>query len=322
MNMLRRIANRPALRFLVFGVAILLARSWMVDSATVQLRIPSRRPIVVGPERVEQLRNHYEERYGQPADDEVLKYLVSRHVDDEILYREGVREGLDRSDPRAIARLVEKLGFLGEDQGLDPEQSYKRALELGLDKDDPVVRKLVAQKLRLRARFSDDDQAPDEALQQRYYEEHLDRYRTEARIDLSQIFFGSTVRGDTAQAEAMAMVDRAQRDGLTGSSVKSLGDPRGEGSHRYSNASGRLLDKNFGPVFTKAVFALPVGRWSGPVGSAYGFHAVLVESRTEPGIASLEDVRTNVIQSIQREQGRQREEEMLVRLRGLYEVRR
>jgi parvulin-like peptidyl-prolyl isomerase len=50
----------------------------------------------------------------------------------------------------------------------------------------------------------------------------------------------------------------------------------------------------FGEEFAAKVFALPPGRWSGPVESGYGLHLVFVQERVGGRLPALADVREAV----------------------------
>ena len=50
----------------------------------------------------------------------------------------------------------------------------------------------------------------------------------------------------------------------------------------------------FGEDFARAVLALPPGRWSGPIASAYGAHLVMLTGRTEQPTPPLDQIRDMV----------------------------
>jgi parvulin-like peptidyl-prolyl isomerase len=54
------------------------------------------------------------------------------------------------------------------------------------------------------------------------------------------------------------------------------------------------IERLFGGPFAERLADLPLGRWSGPVDSPYGWHLVLVRERIESRLPDLDDVRDAV----------------------------
>ena len=54
--------------------------------------------------------------------------LVEQHIDNEVLAREAIANGLHLSDPKLRARLVARMAFLLEDAGRDPTAADLEAL--------------------------------------------------------------------------------------------------------------------------------------------------------------------------------------------------
>jgi peptidyl-prolyl cis-trans isomerase C len=109
-NLLRRIAREPLLHFVVLGIAI-FALAHVVEArnqaAETRLELDAGLP--------DRLANLYRSQYGVSPSAEQLENIVDDFVDDEVLYREALRLGLDQDDEIIRRRLIQKLEFLQRD---------------------------------------------------------------------------------------------------------------------------------------------------------------------------------------------------------------
>jgi hypothetical protein len=120
------------------------------------------REIVVDQAAVDELVSAYEGQFGSKPDLRQLKALIDRHVEDEVLYREGLALGVDRDDEIVRRRVVQKMRFLTEDRTLVGE--------------------------------------PDDAAVRRFYKANSDRYTTPAAITFSHVFFSADMPGGEQRA--------------------------------------------------------------------------------------------------------------------------
>ncbi len=95
-------------------------------------------PLIVSAATVQRLRTDAERRLGHPPDDAELQAVIDAHVDDELLYREGLALGLDRADPVVRRRVVQKMRFLHEDLRPIPEPTAADLAALALDAAVPA----------------------------------------------------------------------------------------------------------------------------------------------------------------------------------------
>ena len=173
---------------------------------------------------------------------------------------------------------------------IEEEVLYREALALGLDRGDPVVRRRMTQKMEFLLEDPTLAVLPDDADLQGWLETHPDRYRVPARFTLVQVFFSRDRRGDQARVAAEVALSHLQD---SGGGSDGLGDA--------FPLAGPLVDRSpeqlaatFGPGFAAAVTALPIGRWAGPLSSAYGWHLVHVERRSDERLPTLVQVRARV----------------------------
>ena len=162
---LRTLAREPLFHFVALGLLIFLVRG-LVDGTPEQYRV------TVGPDDVRRIATGYEWQFGRPPTAGELGHLVERHIEEEILYREGVALGLDVGDEIVRRRVVQKLQFLQEDVTLVPE--------------------------------------PDEAALEAFHARHVERYAEPPRVTLRHLYFSPDTNGsEAARARAAAALPQA-----------------------------------------------------------------------------------------------------------------
>ena len=233
---LRTLAREPFFHFVALGLLIFLSRG-LLDGTPEQYRV------TVGPEDVRRIATGYEWQFGRPPTAGELSHLVERHVEEEILYREGVAMGLDVGDEIVRRRVVQKLQFLQEDVALPPE--------------------------------------PDAAALEAFHARHAARYAEPARVTLRHLYFSPDTGGSRAAHARAADTAASLRDGSAGEPPGGA-DPF-PGRDRYAALDSPGISRAFGDSeLSRAVFELAPGAWHGPLRSGFGWHLVYVE-RIDPG---------------------------------------
>jgi peptidyl-prolyl cis-trans isomerase C len=210
--------------------------------------------IVVGPEQTRQIIARYQLQYGEAPDAAQLNTLIDRYAQEEILYREGVALGLDRDDEIVRRRIVQKVEFL--------QQDVK-----------------VAQEPKL-------------AELQAFYESHRSRYAVAEKVSFTHIYFSPDIGGDAAaRARAEKLLTHA-RD------IPARAPERGDrfpDVYDYSLLGRTELNRLFGESeLTGGVLKAPVGEWSGPYRSGYGWHLVRVTQHEADRTLSFAEARDRV----------------------------
>ena len=100
-----RILKNPLFGFLLLGSVLFL-----LDS----LAGSDRQSIVVSVAQQQRLAALWETQTGSVVTPEQLDSLVKNWVEEEVLYREALRLGLDHEDSIVRRRLIQKLGFIAE----------------------------------------------------------------------------------------------------------------------------------------------------------------------------------------------------------------
>lgn len=166
---------------------------------------------------------------------------------------------------------------------IDEELLAREAVRLGMDRDDLIIRRRLAQKMA----FASEDLAPvpepREADLRAWYDAHPDDYVSPAAVTFRHVFFS----GDSPGAEAAA------RQALLRPDPQAAGQPFAL-PLSYVGVDLRDINRDYGADFSRQVETAALGRWSGPVRSAYGWHLLRVEARSGSARAPFEQVRSEV----------------------------
>ena len=202
-------------------------------------------------------------------------------VDDELLYREALRRGLDRDDSVVRQRLVRDMKFLEPESTAPDADLYRRAIDLGLDREDLVVRRRMIERARRQLIGETPIFAPSPAQLAVLLEEQADRLRLPARVRLEQVHFDN--------AERAAAVLESLRAGMI--SVDELKADPLPLSRSMPSLSARELAGRLGPDFARRAFEIEPGSWTGPVPSSYGSSLVFVHEVVPPRMPEVAEVR-------------------------------
>jgi hypothetical protein len=106
---IRKLFGEPMLHFLLIGIALFGAYRWVSPGDSGGRRIVITQGVVD-----DLVTQHVAARGREPSTTE-LNHLIESYVRDEILYREGVRLGLDRDDIVVKRRVRQKIEVIAEE---------------------------------------------------------------------------------------------------------------------------------------------------------------------------------------------------------------
>lgn len=238
--------------------------------------------IVITPDTVASIAESYRLQYGRLPTSPQLQSLTDGYIRDQIYYHEALKLGLDQNDEIVRRRLVQKYEFLQQDLAIDSE--------------------------------------PTDVQLQAYLQKHADRYRTPDTVAFAQVFFSVDRRGETAAHEAARLA--AQELNLAGvTRAPEAGDPF-PGPQDFPALSHDEAGRVFGEsaALTEGLFHLPVGRWSQPLRSAYGWHIIHVDSFSPSRPADFQTVKEQVRRDFIDEARTARNEANFASLRKSFEV--
>ena len=162
---IRRWLRDPLVVFVLLGIGVFALDGWLAGSET------ARPAIEITPDEVERLRARWIAQWGEEPTDSDLQTLIDEAVDEEILYREALRLGLDRDDAIVRRRLAQKLTFILEDTG--------------------------------------DTGPPSETEIEEYYARHAEGYRRPGRTTFDHVFLSGDSRADPA-GDAAALLGQVR----------------------------------------------------------------------------------------------------------------
>jgi peptidyl-prolyl cis-trans isomerase C len=270
----RRMLREPMVVFAAIGAA-LFALASAIDA-------PADRTIAVTPAEVAAIAANWRAQAQRPPTARELTALIDERIDEEVLYREAVRRGLDRDDVIVRRRLAQKLAFLNDDLSAPPP--------------------------------------PSEAELQRYFAANATRYAAPDVFTFKQVYFSPERRGASAEDAARAVLAQLAGAG-EGASADALGDPFMLATHILDASTGDIA-RDYGPAFADALRTLPRGRWSGPIASAYGLHLVRIEARRGAYAPPYAQVATKVREDFIAEQRRAANAAWVAKLRSRYRIER
>lgn len=138
-----------------FGFLLMGSLLFFFDSLTDS----DRKPIVVSLAQQQRLATLWETQTGSIATPEQRESLVRNWIEEEILYKEALRLGLDHEDSIVRRRMIQKLGFIAES---DPSATEN---EVSLDE---------------------------------YYQQNLNNYTLPERYTFEQLYFERKANADEA----------------------------------------------------------------------------------------------------------------------------
>jgi len=215
--------------------------------------LPDNAEIVVSKGQIEALESRFEKVWQRPPGAKELNTLVESYIREEVLYREALALGLDKNDGVVRRRLSQKMQFLFEDLA-DLEQADDNTLQLFLDK-------------------------------------HVDQYTQPTRFSFRQVYFNTSKRGQTTQAEAASLLVKLKQGDVDG---RFSGDPIMI-SHQFDLMRETEVERILGAHFVQALSETPTGSWQGPIESDFGLHLVFIDKFVASKVPELDDVRMQVV---------------------------
>lgn len=235
----------------------------------------------------------------------------------------GDEETLDRSitiNEAEVARLAsqweqtwrrpptqQQLDSLIRDY-IKEEIYFREAMRLGLDADDPVIRRRLRAKMEFLATAQIQNMEPTDAALQTFYTKNTIRYAEKPAYSFDQQFLGEDE--DIAKASVLALKAGKPVQAQSLSVSASM-----------ENAASDSIAREFGDGFADSLRTLPQERWSGPVQSGFGWHAVRVREVLASGTPPLSDIRQRVSNDWRAETQAKREAAAYQALLDGYDIR-
>lgn len=168
------------------------------------------------------------------------------------------------------------------------ELLYSDALAKGIDKDEEFLSALDHMKKTLLKQYALNQlltsvQITDEEVNT-YFEAHQDLFKKPETASASHILVSTS-------EEATSILDEINQglDFSEAAKKYSSCPSKAEGGNLGEFTRGRMV-----PEFDKAVFTMTPGEIAGPIQTQFGFHLIKLNTLTQEGISSLEEVNPQV----------------------------
>lgn len=158
---------------------------------------------------------------------------------------------------------------------------FREGMRIGLDNDDPIIRRRLRTKMEFLATAEVENSEPSDTDLRRYYARNKSRYAQKADYSFDQKFLGEAP--DDARATIAALNKNAPI------STQPLSLPAS-----VDTAAFDAIRRDFGDDFANSLREQPVGVWSGPVRSGFGWHAVRVRAVSVAAVPPLSAIRQRV----------------------------
>jgi peptidyl-prolyl cis-trans isomerase C len=248
----RKLLSEPLVHFFVAG-AVVFGAYWFFDEKS--QATADGQQIVISANDIRQMAVAWLAQGRSPLTRDQLQALVDQKVAEEVLFREGLALGLDRSDEIIKRRIAQKMDFLAADVAAMQE--------------------------------------PDKAELVEWFSRNSDRFALPPRASFRQLYFSPDKRGAAARDDAVAALAAIAGKSADAPEVAALADPFILRSY-YRNSTPDQMLKEFGPAFAGELFKLDPGGWRGPIQSGYGWHLVWIDSMAAGRVPAFEEVEADV----------------------------
>lgn len=271
----QQLKREPLAHFLALGALIFIG-AHLIEQA----QSDAQRQIVVDGTLEQRIVQLQRAQNGTAPTPEQLQRLVENYVDDEVMYREALRMGLDQDDEIVRRRLIQKVQFLQRDLTVPP--------------------------------------SPREMDLREYFQRHAQRFAAPATVSFEQVYFSPEHVGWPA-AEANARRAREQlTNGSIGAADAGDAFPLQVDGRDWTSADARRIFGDT-PV-VQALFATRAHEWSQPVRSGYGWHLVRPLGQQVQTIPPFASVRAEVQAAYLEDAAAAANRRQLDTLRSRYEI--
>ncbi|GBE58288.1 foldase protein PrsA 3 precursor [bacterium BMS3Abin01] len=272
---------------------------------------------VITREDLDKATQEYKQQFGDqgmPAEGteaykDFQKELVSRLVDEQILWMEAEKMDLNVTDQEIEDQINTATNQAGGEEQLQKTlddnnmtmESFKESIRKSL-----LFQKIYPEVTKDAPEITDEEARA-------YYDANPDQFQQPEMRKVSHILVATP---EEAQA-VKARLDAGEDFATVAKEVST--DP---GSKDKGGSLGEVPSENSGfvPEFEQAMDQLQAGETSDPVQTQFGFHIIRVESITPPGVQSFEEVLDDLKMGLMLEAQRKIFDAWLEDVRGNYDI--
>lgn len=241
---------------------------------------------------------------GQSEDDQtiVVGDSVLARLDDTWLRTTG-RKPSAEDRKGLIAQYVEEQALAQEAQ------------RLGLAEGDEIIKRRLAQKMRFMVDREEAIAEPSDSELENWFAENQSKFNIAERRSYNHVYFSPEQHGAALEDIANNALQKLQ----SGAGWQTLGDPFMQ-KRTYVTVPQGEVTRAFGPDFAGAIFALPKGQWSKPIGSAFGLHLVRIEAVNQAAKADFSSNRDRIVDAYMEAKAEEGKQDEISRIVGRYDV--
>jgi len=241
-------------------------------------------------------------------------FLLNRMVDNLLMEQEAHKTKITVSNEE----VTEAIGDIRRQRKISEEEFIKALEQDGLGMEayrksirDQLMRiKLIRRDIKSRVAVTDEEIGE-------YYRKHREEYEGKETARIKQILFILPNDEDAAAKEKLrADAEAVHKRLMNGESFNELSAMYSQGPEAAGGGDIGYIEK--GVVLQEvdeAAFSLPLNRISGVIESSVGFHIIQVIDRRGGGVKSIESVREEIREKIDREKMEKKFDEWLAELR-------
>ena len=202
------------------------------------------------------------------------------------------------------------------DQKIRQEVFYQEALKMNLDHNDEIIRRRLAQKMNFLSNDLATLKEPTTEELQEYFEENREKYMSPPVFSFYQLPFRADTRKSAREDAERVLGNLLNSPPETASGY---GDPL-PFPYFFSEADKREIDRQLGLNFSLELESIPVGSWSGPLQSGFGWHLVYVTQKTPAAAPELNSIREEVQRDLEYEKQKNLNDQVYAELKKNYEI--
>lgn len=193
----------------------------------------------------------------------------------------------------------------------DADLLFREALRRGYALDDLIVRRQLVRRMHDALLQEHPVPAPDDSTLATWLAQHADRYQAPARYSFDQVYLSRGRHGGGLQDAAAGIATQLQ---TAPEHFTQIGDPFPRGNH-LERLNATQIEADFGYAVAKAIAALPVGQWQGPLASPLGLHFLRITAVEPSRVLTLAEARTRLNADYRQQQQQQVMRDALAQLR-------
>ncbi len=203
------------------------------------------------------------------------------------------------------------------------EVLYREALSLGFDKSDYVIKRRMIQKLDFITQgFTESLGSPSNQYILDYFEKNKKDYFVEPWVTFTHVFFDNKRLGvnKTKELAQQKLNELNQQKAIFSDAVKH--GSRFLYHTNYVERTPGFVTSHFGKKMAGELFKLEPSKtkWHGPFSSSFGSHVVMLAARREGRLPALDEIRSKVEYDARRALIRERTEKTIQNIIASYTI--